>query len=193
SREPRTFTPEDVAFAEALAASAAAAIRNARSYEETQHQLRNTETFLAVSQAVGSTLELTEVLRRTARAMARAVGADCAGAWLLSPAGDEFVPLVGYHVPKDLLSNFQATPIRADHPLFTATRRLERAVYAADSQADARFSHPISRLIPHKSLLIQPVLLKGENIGGFALVWLDEPHATTEDELRLIDGIARQA
>src|SRR5687767_11267627 len=169
SREPRTFAPEEVAFAEALASSAAAAIRNARSYEETQHQLRTTETVLAVTQAVGSTLELTEVLRRTARAIARAVGADTAAAWLLSKDADDFVPLVGYRIPKDLLEQLQRAQIRTDHPLFGLARRLERPVYAGDSHADPRFDHPLLRLLGHKSLVIQPILLKGENIGGFAI------------------------
>ena len=40
---------------------------------------------LAVSQAVGSTLELREVVRRTTRALVRALGADAGGAWALEP------------------------------------------------------------------------------------------------------------
>jgi len=39
------------------------------------------ETLLAVSRAVASTLELTEVVRRTTRALVRALGADVGGAW----------------------------------------------------------------------------------------------------------------
>jgi signal transduction histidine kinase/CheY-like chemotaxis protein len=163
-----------------------------RSYEHTEAELRTTETFLAVSQTVGSTLDLTEVLRRTARAMARAVGADMAGAWLLSKEGDGFMPIVGYHVPKTLLMDFQAAPITTDHALFERARALEKATYATDSQADARFAHPLFGLVPHKSLLVQPIWLKGENIGSFVLAWTRETHETTEDELRLVDGIARQ-
>ena len=51
SRERHEFTPEELALGEALATSAAVAIRNARLYEETQERLRHTETLVAVSQA----------------------------------------------------------------------------------------------------------------------------------------------
>ena len=193
SRDPRPFRADEVAFAEALATSAAAAIRNARSYEATQHQLRNTETLVAVSQAIGSTLDLTEVLRRTARAMARAVGADTAGAWLLSPDENTFLPLVGYHVPKDVVDEFSRTPITSDHALFDYARKIEGPVFTHDSQADRHFDHPLARMIGHKSILIQPMWLKGENIGGFALVWMRDRHEISADDLRLVDGIARQA
>src|SRR5207253_10452792 len=108
-REPHSFAPDEVALGEALATSATAAIRNARRYEETQERLRHTETLLAVSQDTSSTLELTEVLRRTTRAMVRALGADTGGAWLVSPGKDRFVPIVGCHVPKEARQTLAST------------------------------------------------------------------------------------
>src|SRR5207249_11738944 len=108
-RARHAFTPEELALGEALATSASVAIRNARLYEETQERLRQTETLLAVSQDTSSTLELTEVLRRTTRAMVRALGADTGGAWLVSPGKDRFLPIVGYHVPKEALQTFAST------------------------------------------------------------------------------------
>src|SRR5213079_1626574 len=48
-------------------------------HEETQERLRHTETLLAVSQDASATLELNENLRRTTRAMVRALGADTGG------------------------------------------------------------------------------------------------------------------
>src|SRR5207253_7396459 len=110
-REPHSFAPDEVALGEALATSATAAIRNARLYEETQERLRHTETLLAVSFDTSSTLELTEVLRRTTRALVRALGADTGGAWLVSPGKDRFVPIVGYHVPEEALQTFASTEI----------------------------------------------------------------------------------
>src|SRR5216110_2619831 len=94
-RTPHSFAPDEIALGEALATSATAAIRNARLYEETQERLRHTETLLAVSYDTSSTLELTEVLRRTTRALVRALGADTGGAWLVSTGKDRFLPIVG--------------------------------------------------------------------------------------------------
>src|SRR5262249_30602364 len=64
---PGPFSAEEVKQLQALAAAGAIALEHARLYEETERQLKQTETLLRVSQVVGSTLELTEVVRRTTR------------------------------------------------------------------------------------------------------------------------------
>ncbi len=192
-RASHVFTPEELALGEAMATSATAAIRNARLYEETQERLRHTETLLAVAQDASSTLELAEVLRRCARAMVRALGADMGGAWLQSPDGRSFQPAAGYRVPKDVLDNVASSELRFDDPRVLAWRQLEGPLCGTDSQGDPRFAHPIPQLLPHKSLLIQPMRWKGEGIGGFAIAWLREQHHFTPDELRLAEGIALQA
>ena len=192
-RESHAFAPDEIALGEALATSATAAIRNARLYEETQERLRHTETLLAVSQDTSSTLELTEVLRRTTRAMVRALGADTGGAWVQNPGKDRFVPIVGYHVPRGLLEVFANTEIAKTDLRVEEWGKHERTIYSSDSSTDPRFAHPITRLLPHKSLLIQPMRWKGATIGGFAIAWLKDQHRFTTDELRLVEGIALQA
>src|SRR5881409_4250694 len=192
-RTPHSFAPDEIALGEALATSATAAIRNARLYEETQERLRHTETLLAVSYDTSSTLELTEVLRRTTRALVRALGADTGGAWLVSTGKDRFLPIVGYHVPKEALQIFASTEIVMTDLMVKEWGKYDRAVYSSDSTADPRFAHPITRLLPHRSLLIQPMRWKGETIGGFAIAWLKDRHRFSTDELRLAEGIALQA
>jgi signal transduction histidine kinase/DNA-binding NarL/FixJ family response regulator len=183
-----------------VADQVAIAVENARLYEgvmrlheETQERLRHTETLLAVSQDSGATLELNEILRRTTRAMVRALGADTGGAWLLSEDGSRFVPIVGYHVPKELLGALESATLKALDPRVSDWRRVEGPVYSSNSQEDPRFDHPIARMLPHKSVLIQPMRWKGESVGGFALAWLKEHHRFTSDELRLAEAIALQA
>src|SRR5260370_8046880 len=74
-----------------------------------------------------------------------------------------------------------------------AWARPEGTTRASDSQADPRFAHPVTRLLPHRALLVQPMRWKGETIGGFAVAWLKDAHRFTTDELRLAEGIAFQA
>ncbi|HYS18881.1 MAG TPA: GAF domain-containing protein [Candidatus Binatia bacterium] len=192
-RQRHVFTPEEQALGEALATSASVAIRNARLYEQTQERLRHTETLLAVSQDASATLELNEILRRTTRAMVRALGADTGGAWLQSEDGSRFVPIVGYHVPKELLGALESASLKTLDPRVSDWRRVEGPIYASRSQEDPRFNHPIARLLPHKSVLIQPMRWKGESIGGFAIAWLKDHHRFTSEELQLAEGIALQA
>ena len=176
-----------------VANQVAIAAENGRLLEEKRLQLRQTETLLSVSQAVGSTLELTEILRRTTREIVRALGADVGAAWLLAPGRDRYVPLSGYHIPKGTLDRLTELEMRADDPWLDESRRLRRAVCASDSQHDARFNHPIVHVVAHKSVLFQPMFWNDEMIGGFSVAWTHEQHAFTDNELRLVEGIAFQA
>jgi len=192
-REPRPFRREDAELLGALAAQAALAIENAQLYAETRQRLNQTETLLAVGQTVGSTLDLAEIARRTIREMVRVLGADMGGAWCLSPSRDSFVPLAGYRVPKELIENFRRAPLPLGDGFVEIAKRLAGPIYSSESETDARFDHPLARLVPHRSILVYPMWVKGELIGGFAVLWVKEPHSFTLEELRLVEGITRQA
>jgi signal transduction histidine kinase/DNA-binding response OmpR family regulator len=193
SRQRREFSREEVALVQALATSAAVAIRNARLYEETQVRLRHTETLVSVSQAIGATLELSEVLRRATREMVRALGGDMGVAWLLAPDRTHFVPLVGYHIPKDILATPAAARLGIDEAVITALRKAKVAIAASDSQAEAWSGIAPAQAVAHRSILIQPIYWKDELIGGFSVLWLKDSHRFTPDELRLAEGIALQS
>src|SRR5262249_28135072 len=192
SRQRREFNKEEIALVQALATSAAVAIRNARLYEETQTRLRHTETLVSVSQAIGATLELSEILRRATREMVRALGGDMGVAWLLAPDRTHFVPLVGYPIPQAVLHTPGASALQHDHPPIPAPLAPQRPIVAADSQGEAWSSMPAAQAVAHKSMLIQPIHWKDELIGGFSVLWLKDAHRFTPDELRLAEGIALQ-
>jgi GAF domain-containing protein len=84
----RVFSDEEVHLAQQFCDQAIIALEHAQLYETAQRQLRHTETLLAVTQAVSSTLDLAQMFRRTVRAMVRALGAEVGGAWRLSPDGE---------------------------------------------------------------------------------------------------------
>jgi PAS domain S-box-containing protein len=193
TRERRVFSDGEVALVEALARSAAVAIWNAKLYEETQQQLSQTETLLRVSQAVGSTLDVAEVARRTTRELVRALGADMGGAWRLTPARDRLVPLAGYHVPRSQVEHLAGTPLPAASPLLAALRERGAPVFSSDSAGDPLFDDPLLCLLPHRSVLVVPMRIKDETTGGFAIVWTRERHEFRDEELRLAEGMVQQA
>ena len=192
SRQRREFVSDEVALVQALATSAAVAIRNARLYEETQRRLRYNETLVAVSQAIGSTLDLTDILRRATREMVRALAGDMGVAWLLAPDRSRFVPLVGYHIPKDVLGATAASSLLLEDPVIKALKAARGPIAAADSQAQEWSSTAAALVVAHKSMLIQPIFWKDELIGGFSVLWLHEAHRFSPEELRLAEGIALQ-
>ena len=191
SRQRRDFGSDDVALVQALGTSAAVGIRNAQLHEQTELRLSHTQTLVAISQAVGSTLDLSEVLRRTTREMVRALGGDTGVAWLRTPGGDQLVPLVGYHIPKDLVSKATSMTLRRDTP-FLERLRAVGTLAESDSESLDWETMPLARLMDHKSILIQPMYWKGELMGGFTVLWTRERHRFTPEELRLTEGIALQ-
>jgi signal transduction histidine kinase/DNA-binding response OmpR family regulator len=191
-RGRRDFTPGEIALAEALATSAAVAIRNARLHEETARRLAQTQTLVAVSQALGSTLDLTEVARRTVREMVRVLGADYGGAWRLTERRDAVVPLAGYHVPPDVAARLAATPsLPVGHLLAEVAAG---PIYAVDAAEDPRLAGlAMLEDVPHRSVLVCALEAQGEVIGFFTVLWREAAHRFTGGELRLVEGIARQA
>ena len=170
------------------------AIRNARLHEETQLRLRHTETLVSVSQAIGSTLDLTEVLRRATREMVRSLGADLGAAWLRTETKDRFVPLVGYHIPKEILASAASSVVSAGRSVLHASPRApgRAALRRRQPERSALRRRRLGRLIPHRSMLVQPIYWQEELIGGFTVVWSTAQHRFTPDELRLAEGIALQ-
>ena len=187
------FTEEEIRLATTLAAQAAVALENARLYDEIQQRLQQTETLLAVSQAIGSAPDLTEAIRRTTREMVRILGADTGVAWCVTRGGDRFIPLAGYHLPRDLREPLSGLPLAPDEPLIDLVKRLRTAMQSSNSKTDPRFNQPALNLLPHTSLLVQPVQVSDELLGIFAIAWVREAHAFSMDDLRLADGIAKQA
>src|SRR5207302_8395305 len=114
-------------------------------------------------------------------------------AWLLAPDRTHFVPLVGYHIPKDVLGTPLAARLKIDAAVITELRKVKGAIASSDSQAEAWSGMPAAQTVPHRSMLIQPIHWKDELIGGFSVLWLKDVHRFTPDELRLAEGIALQS
>ena len=193
---PREYSSEDARLLSAFAEHAALAVDRAQLREHRESRLRETERLLSVSQASASTLDVAEVARRTVREMVHALDADLGGAWMLAPDGLTLLPLAGYHIPPELLAatpDFSDCAVDREHPLLVQARQLEAPLAFPDSANDPRADHPLLRHLAHRSLLMCPMRVGGEMVGGFALAWLDQPHAFTNDELRLVEGMARQA
>ena len=66
-------------------------------------------------------------------------------------------------------------------------------VYSSDVPADPRCAHPAIRRLAFKSCLIAPIIAKEKFIGVLFLVWWEKSHTFTSDQVRLMEGVARQA
>ena len=105
---------------------------------------------------------------------------------------DELTPVAGFRVPITVNSDRASKAIAAQ--LLTKTPPdVGSAVYSSDSAKDPRFDHPLLRLLPHRSVLIQPLRIRGDVKGILAFVWTRGRHRFTDIELGLVDAVTQQA
>jgi signal transduction histidine kinase/CheY-like chemotaxis protein len=193
-RAGRVFDAEDMRIAQAFADQAAIAIENARLYGETQERLDQSETLLAVSQQVSETMDVTEMMRSVAKEACRALGADAVGAFLADADRGYLRPIAGYHVPKHLLADFMTYPIPLKgHRILEAAWERQRAVASSEVAAEPGVDQEILLRFPHRSGLFCPMVVHGEPVGGLFLAWFDRERRISAAELRLVEGISRQA
>ena len=154
-------------------------------------RLRETETLLAVSRALSSTMDPTETMRRVSRQIARAVGADMVGAYLADDARTRLSPVAGYRVPRDMLDAFRRIPIPiTNHPAIEEAWTHRRAVWSDDVPGDRRVDPETLRQFPHQSDLFVPIRIKDEPVGGFFVIWWTTRRSFTASEIRLVQGIS---
>jgi signal transduction histidine kinase/DNA-binding response OmpR family regulator len=192
-RAPRSFDEEECRLLVSLAEHIAVAVDRTNLLTNLNARLNETATLLTISRAISSTLDLTETLRGVARAMARTLGADMVGAYMVDDAGTSLRPVAGYHVPKDLVDQFLRHPIPLGIPALARAWRDRRPVWAMDAASDPDVAGETFQKFPHRSHLFVPMTVKGEPVGGFFVIWWDRARQFTAEELRLVEGIRDQA
>ena len=193
-KAPRRCPPEVVGLVEAVAGQMGAALENARLYREAQERFAQAQLLLRVSTSVASTLDVVEVLRRLAREMALALGADMTGAYLLDEVREVLRPVAGYHVPPERLEEYRTyqIPLRA-FPLVEQAWRTGRAAYARDAVHNGLVGADLLKRFPAQSVLFVPMRVQERMIGGLFAVWWSAKPALRPEDLALAEAIAGQA
>ncbi|PYN95225.1 MAG: hypothetical protein DMD91_25475, partial [Candidatus Rokuibacteriota bacterium] len=156
-----------------------------------QRRLRETEMLLAVSRALSSTLDPTETMRRVAREIALALGADMVGAYRADPAHEKLWPVAGYRVPREMLDVFRSFPIPIkDHPAIEEAWADRRAVWTDDMPNDPRVEPETFRRFPHQTDLFVPIRVNDRPEAGFFVIWWTARRRITDDEVKLLEGIS---
>jgi len=166
---------------------------NNRLHVEMAARLKETEALLAIARTAGTTLDVPEALRRICRELVLLVGADTGGVYLLDPASGHLTPRAGYHVPKEMIETFLATPV----PLSGQGFRKDvwegrRPVFSDDVAADPRFGFDLFQRFRHQSGLVLPLILDETVAGAFYFAWWTARKVFTERELALVENVAGQ-
>jgi GAF domain-containing protein/CheY-like chemotaxis protein len=187
------FEPWQVDLAMAIAGHLALSLENARLYDEVRARLRETTTLLAVGQLLSESAPESETMRRVAREIARAVGADMVGAYFFDERRTQLVPLAGYHVPPELREQFLSRPMTVERfALLREVWRDGRVAWSGDALVDTRLDPEWLRGLPPHSVMIAPAVARGEPIGVLFLVWWHTGRIFAPGEARLVEAVARQ-
>jgi len=190
----REFSESEVRLVEGVAAQVGLGMENAELARQTEQKLQETETLLSVSQALASTLDVDALSRQFLRHVARGLGADTVGLWLLEDNREWLVPLAGYRVPPEWLAAVRQVRIRlTGDAFFGEAARHRRSVVSADAVNDPRIPEDMRRAVPARTQLFVPIVAQEQMIGGFVALWATEARELTEAELRLMEAVASQA
>jgi two-component system phosphate regulon sensor histidine kinase PhoR len=166
---------------------------NRRLRAQLAERLTETEALLEISRTVSSTLDLRDALRRVCRALARLARADTVSVHLLDPDTELLRPYGAYRVPREYLSELSAItlPLR-EQGFYLSLWKDRRPVSSDDVGTDDRFNHDAFRRFPHQSGLLLPLVLDGEVVGAFYLVWWTTRRTFPDAELAQLEGVSGQ-
>jgi len=188
-----SFQPWQADLAMAIASQLALSLENSRLYAEAQERLRETTTLLAVGRVLSEPGEPQEVMRRVAREVGRAFGADMVGAYVMDARKESLAPVAGYHVPDNLRDFFRSRPLVLDRsPGLRDLWRSGQSVWTPDVHGDPRFDAEWTQALPPHSVLLAPTQVRAESVGALFLVWWQPGRAFPPGEVRLLEGVAAQ-
>src|SRR5262249_47600959 len=145
------------------------------------------------ARSLSGTWAVDEAMRRVARVVARALGADMVGAYFLDAGRETLVPVAGYRVPKPILPTLLKTPFPLGRfPLLREAWQTGRPVWTSDFGGDPRIDQSFLADLRPGALLFAPTPVRGEIVGGLFLAWWTPGRTFAPAELRLVEGVAAQ-
>lgn len=196
---PDRFSERDLETVQSLGNQAALAIHNARLYQETLRYATALEahtqhlTALAhIAGAVGASLDLRHVLQTAVDALAEVMGLAQTGLALLEPDGRQLVLVAEQVRPGGPTGIGMQIPVEGN-PSMQRVLETKRPLMIEDAENDPLLAsiREIVRRREFKSLLIVPLLVRGQVVGTIGLDAL-ERRSWTQEEVELAEAIAHQ-
>jgi len=184
------FTLTDLRLIEPLAATAAIAIENARLYQAERESRRRAEVLRQAAQAVGSSLELDEILRLILEQLKRALVYDTASVLILREGN---VPdlVVGIGYTDEQMTTRESRRLLEDNPILRQMAHDLRPVVSADvRQLDGWIWVPGAEHV--RSWLGVPLLARGRMIGTL-MIDSAQLNAFGKAEVQMAQALAQHA
>jgi PAS domain S-box-containing protein len=188
----RDWTEDDLALVDAVTSQVALAVENARLFEQTQVALAETEALYRASRHITTATNLPDLYQVMVDEMASRLGADqCRLVMFDHKTGNSEV-VAKYRPTTDEEKTF--APLVSD-PSYMILRDTKQPLAIEDVSVHPAMAHFRDVLVQQniKSMLLVPIVVRGELIGS---VWLDavgQERVFTEAELDFSQTLASQA
>ena len=198
--EPDYYQPSDAQVVTAFAGQAAAAIVNAHLHQQTERfaaelvqRAERLDVINRISLAVSSTLDLDQILHTAAREMASVFDVKQTGIILFDPELSYGRVAAEFQETPDQTGTGVRIPL-ADNPSLQRVMATKQPLAIADARRDPLTTtiRDVIELRNIESILIVPLVFKGEVIGTIGLDAIDTPRVFTSDEIELAETIATQ-
>ncbi len=188
---PDRFQANIVHLVELLATAAASAIENAQLFQETRRRADRLAVLTQISAAINQPLELNAVVQAAVREVTRALHISQTGLALFDLARQHLIivadvpasgspPVSGVEIPVEGNASMQ----------YLLDTGLPLAI--EDAQHDPRTAsiHELMRQRRVQSILIVPLVVRGEVIGTFGCDSVDGPHRFSQEDIDLTLTVA---
>ncbi len=199
SATPNFFTQADAEALRAFADHAAAAIENARLYATQQQRAQESSLLLDVANTINSTLDMTGVLRPVAQRAAQVCGANRCTILLLDDEGKTLIPAMSQFASGTVdekmwqlfMDRLYPRPL-AEVPEVQQVLREGWPLFIPDVLASSLPRYWIESF-NIKSLLVVPMISKGQPIGVMGLDHAEEGKGFADEQVNLAMIIGSQA
>lgn len=175
----------------AFASHAAAALENARLFSNVKKRADSLRAVLKTLSSVSSMLELDEALKAACRAAVELLGVDHSGLVLFAP--DRARGWVSAEYPEQLGALKTEIPIYGVRPEEQLIRDQEPIViHDVANDTSLGSVREILGGLGIRSILIVPIVIKGEVVGSFSLDAVNEKRVFTNEEVELCSVFAAQ-
>ncbi len=183
----------DLKLLEAVGGQLGMAVHKGMSLSELRSREEELEAIMQASRLIAEHLEPVKALRTICRVILELVKADQVGVCTIDERGF-FVPLAYYdrHL-KDVTPNPEAALSITETPFAQLALESGHVVHIEDALTDPRVSDINRERFPTRSVSVVPLIHRGKPLGVIFVDWKEQWHVCTEEELRVLDGIAAQA
>ncbi len=194
SAELNAFNDDDLFVLKTLAAQVAIALEDARLYNAQREEAYYLNVLLQVAQNLTAATNLDEALETVVRITPLLVGVARCVILVYDASAQVFVPAKVYGLSRDLQEEFQKLRFPADNALlFGKLAREQKPLLIEDAAASELIDPRYPQTFDIRSLLVVPLMTRGEIVGALLVDQGARPTRFTPHEIDVVMGIAHQA